>query len=116
MSDLHGNSVTLSPGSRHAPDLPVPSVHAVSYRFENGVPFYGELEMDFMPGRTLKSVWLELDAGMKDRVCQNIWDLVATIRAKIPRPADLAPGLHRTVDGCPSRDPLLGDNNDIALT
>jgi hypothetical protein len=68
--------------------------------------------MEFMPGRTLKSVWAELDETTKDRVCQDIWDLVATIRARIPRPDDLAPGLYRTVDGCPSRDSLLGDNNN----
>jgi hypothetical protein len=98
----------------HASNIPVSSIHATSYRFENGVPFYGELEMEFTPGRTLKSVWAELDETTKDRVCQDIWDLVATIRARIPRPDDLALGLYRTIDGCLSRDPLLGDNNDPA--
>ena len=65
-----------------------------------------------MPGRTLKSVRTELEKTTKDRVCQDIWDLVATIRTSIPRLDNLAPGLYRTVDGCLSRDPLLGDNND----
>lgn len=98
---------------KHAAHIPVPSIYGTRYRFENGVPYYGELEMDFMPGRTLKSVWAELDEKTKGRVCQDIWDLVATIRASIPRPTDLAPGKYRTVDGSPSRDPLLGDNNDV---
>jgi hypothetical protein len=101
---------------KHLPDLPVPSIHAFSYRFQAGVPYYGELEMDFMPGRTLKSVWAELDEGVKDRVCQDIWDVMAKIRASVPRPADLAPGIYRTVDGSPSRDPLLGDNTDVTPT
>lgn len=86
----------------------------VMYRFQDGVTFYGELEMDSMPGRTLKLVWAELDERTKDRVCHDIWDLVAKLRTSIPRPDDLAPGLYRTVDGTPSRDPLLGDNNDVA--
>ncbi len=99
---------------KHAPHIPVPSIHGFGYRFENGIPYSGHLEMDFMSGRTLKSVWAELDEGTKDRVCQDIWDLVASIRASIPRPVDLAPGRYRTVDGSPSRDPLLGDNTDVA--
>ncbi|KAH6623098.1 phosphotransferase family protein [Chaetomium tenue] len=90
---------------QHIPDLPVPSVHAWEFRYQDGVAFWGELEMDFMPGRTLKSVWAELDETTKDRVCQDIWDLVAKIRASVPRPADLAPGLYRTLDGSPSHDP-----------
>ncbi|KAL2753374.1 hypothetical protein ACRALDRAFT_1065313 [Sodiomyces alcalophilus JCM 7366] len=96
----------------HAPNVPVPLVHGSLYKFNDGVPFYGELSMEFMPGRTLKSMWAELDKTSKDRICQEIWDLVAQIRT-IPRPDDLGPGLYRTVDGSPSRDPLLGDNNDI---
>jgi hypothetical protein len=99
---------------KYIPELPVPSIHSIMYKFEHGIPFYGELEMDFMPGRTLKSMWAELDERTKGRVCQDIWDLVALIRARVPRPDDLAPGLYRTVDGSPSRDPLLGDNNDVA--
>jgi thiamine kinase-like enzyme len=101
---------------KHLPDLPVPSIHATRYRFDAGVPFYGELEMDFMPGRTLISVWSELDERTKDRVCHDIWNLMSTIRASVPRPADLPPGRYRTVDGSSSRDPLLGDNMDIAPT
>ena len=99
---------------QHVPHLPIPSIYRVSYRFENGIPYYGELEMEFMPGRTLKSVWAEMDEVAKQRVCQDIWDLIATIRSRVPRPTDLAAGRYRTVDGSPSRDPLLGDNNDIA--
>jgi hypothetical protein len=65
--------------------------------------------MDFMPGRTLKSAWAELDEACKKRVCQNIWDLGAQIRA-IPRPDDLGHSLYHTADGSPSHDPLVGSD------
>ncbi|KAM4067616.1 phosphotransferase enzyme family protein [Hirsutella rhossiliensis] len=96
----------------HTPDVPIPRVHGSLYRYNDGAPYYGELFMDFVPGRTLKSTWAELDEACKDRICQDIWDLVARIRS-IPPPDDLGPGLYRTVDGSPSRDPLLGSGSDI---
>ena len=99
---------------KHVPNVSVPGIRGTLYKFKGGVPFYGELEMDFMPGRTLASAWAELDQVARRRVCDEIWDLVATIRTSIPRPDDLKPGLYRaTLDGSPCRDPLLGDNNDI---
>ena len=91
---------------KHAPSVPVPAVRGSLYKFDKGVPFYGELSMDFIPGRTLKSAWLGIDEASKRRVCQDIWDLVYQIRS-IPPPDDLRPGFYRTVDGSPSRDPLL---------
>ena len=97
----------------HLPHIPVPRVHASAFRFENGLPIGGELEMDFMPGRTLRDVWTGLDDQTKDRVCYDIWHLVDQIRA-VKRPDDLRPGLYRTIDGSPSFDPLLGDRNDLA--
>lgn len=96
----------------YTPDVPVPRVHGSLYRYNDSAPCYGELSMNFVPGRTLKSAWAELDEAGKDRICQDIWDLVARIRT-IPRPDDLGPGLYRTVDGSPSRDPLLGSGSDI---
>ncbi|KND87134.1 hypothetical protein TOPH_08214 [Tolypocladium ophioglossoides CBS 100239] len=97
----------------HTPQVPTPRVHGWRYKYQDDAPYYGELYMDFMPGRTLKSVWAELNEACKDRVCQDIWDLVAQIRT-IPRPHDLGPGLYRTVDGSPSRDPLLGSSDDVS--
>ncbi|PNY23793.1 Uncharacterized protein TCAP_06265 [Tolypocladium capitatum] len=97
---------------KHAPDVPTPNIHGLHYKYKDGVPYYGELSMDFIPGRTLKSTWAELDEASKDRVCQDIWDLVARIRT-IPRPDDLCPGLYRTADGSPSRDPLLCCGSDV---
>ncbi|KAG8407179.1 hypothetical protein J3458_020672 [Metarhizium acridum] len=38
----------------HAPEVPIPNIHGSLYRYKGGVPFYGELSMDFVPGRTLK--------------------------------------------------------------
>ena len=94
----------------HLPNVPVPQVYGSLYKFEDGVAYYGELEMEFMPGRTLKSVWAELDEDTKDRICYDIWDLVTKIRA-MPRPHDLAPGLYRTIDGSPFRDPLIASGD-----
>ena len=97
----------------HAPDVPVPSIHGVRFKYANGIPVYGELEMDYMPGKTLKSVWADLDEASKNRICQEIWDIVARIRT-VPRPSDLGLGRYCTADGSPSHDPFLGDENDIA--
>lgn len=90
-----------------APQIPISTVHGSSFEYRDGVPVHGELEMDFIPGRTLKAVWAKLDDARKDQVCKEIWDLVTQIRA-ISHPKDLGANLHRTVDGSPSQDPLLG--------
>ncbi len=72
-------------------------MHGYGYELEDGVACYGKLEMDYMPGRPLKSMaWAELDETTKDRGCKDIWDLVATIRTSIPRADDLAPGQGNT--------------------
>lgn len=98
----------------HTPDIPIPRIRASEFRFEkNGIPWYGALQMEYIPGKTLEAAWAEHGKATQHRVCQDIWDLIARIRT-IPRPDDLAPGLYRTADGSPSRDPLLGCNNDIA--
>ena len=97
----------------HAPQIPVPLIHGHEFRFSEGVPYYGELSMEYMPGKKLKETWAGLDEVTKDRICQDIWNLIAQIRT-IPRPDDLDPTLYRTVDGSPSLDPLLGDHNDVA--
>ncbi|EGX87893.1 protein kinase domain protein [Cordyceps militaris CM01] len=99
---------------KHAPSIPVPSIEGYDFRYRDGDAYYGELLMDYIPGETLMTAWAKLDDQGKGRICQNIWDIVATMRSSVPRPEDLAPGLYRTVDGHPSYDPLLGDNNDVA--
>ncbi|KAM3425799.1 hypothetical protein NHJ13734_009924 [Beauveria thailandica] len=97
----------------YAPSIPVPFVQGYDFRYRDGVAYYGELLMDYIPGETLMATWAKLDDQGKGRICQDIWDIVATIRSSVPRPKDLAPGLYRTVGGHSSYDPLLGDNNDV---
>lgn len=100
---------------KHAPSIPIPFIHGSQYRYDDGIPYYGELTLEFMPGRTLKSRWTELDEPTKARICQDIWDLIAIIRT-VPPPEDLEPGHYRTADGSPSRDPLLGSSNDAVAS
>lgn len=96
---------------KHALSVPIPSIHGFSFKYEHEIPYYGELYLEYIPGQTLKSTWAGLDNESKNRVCQEIWDIVTIIRA-IPRPSDLQPGCYRTVDGSPSHDPLLGSSKD----
>ena len=49
----------------HALTVPIPDIYGWYYRFKDEVPAYGELAMEFMPGRTLKSAWAELDVASK---------------------------------------------------
>ncbi|PMB65568.1 hypothetical protein BM221_008929 [Beauveria bassiana] len=97
----------------YAPSIPVPFIEGYDFRYRGGVAYYGELLMDYIPGETLMAAWAKLDDQGKGHICQDIWDIVATIRSSVPRPKDLAPGLYRIVDGHPSYDSLLGDNNDV---
>ncbi|OAA65874.1 protein kinase domain protein [Niveomyces insectorum RCEF 264] len=106
---------------KHAPSIPIPELQRSSYsRSKEGRVVYGELFMSYIPGKTLNVAWAGFDDAIKTRICQEIWDMVATIRT-IPRPAYLAgpsgdgdqPCQYCTADGSPSRDPLLGDNNDV---
>lgn len=104
---------------KHAPSIPTPKLkHAVYKYTSDGDAFYGELFMSYIPGKTLESAWAGFDDTTKGRICQDIWDMVSTIR-KIPRPAHLAGDngenahLYCTANGSPSRNPLLGDDNDV---
>ncbi|OAA66946.1 Phosphotransferase family protein [Niveomyces insectorum RCEF 264] len=105
---------------KHAPSIPIPQLKHAIYKYDasDGEAFYGELFMSYVPGKTLKAAWAGFDDATKGRICQDIWDMVATIRT-IPRPAHLAGDnnqnahLYCTADGSPSRNPLLGDNNDV---
>lgn len=97
---------------KHLPTIPIPAIYGHRYRYKDGVPYAGELAMEFIPGRDLKSAWAGLDDSCKDRVCQDTWALAAQIRT-IPRPMDLSPVHYRTIDGSPSRDPLIASSNDV---
>ena len=69
--------------------------------------------MTYIEGRTLASVWPSLSKAAKERVCGDIWDLIAKIR-QIPRPETLNPSAYySTTDGSPIHHPMLGNYNDI---
>lgn len=40
----------------HAPSIPVPMLHGSHFRFNKGKSVFGEITMDFVPGKTLRSV------------------------------------------------------------
>ncbi|KAL3955109.1 hypothetical protein ACCO45_010672 [Purpureocillium lilacinum] len=58
-------------------------------------------------------VWTELNHKHKNRICHEIWDLVAQIRT-VPRPPSPPEDIYATADACPSRDPPLGGNADLS--
>lgn len=68
--------------------------------------------MTLILGATLCTLWDSLPDSAKERMCHDIWNLVATIRT-IPRPAELQPFYCYNADGSPIWDPLLGNNKDL---
>ncbi|KAH8910486.1 hypothetical protein BR93DRAFT_923192 [Coniochaeta sp. PMI_546] len=99
--------------NEYAPDVPIPKIYMTSYRKGNGPIGYGELYMSPLPGVTLHSVWAGFDDATKLRICQDVWSLIAQIRA-VPRPEHLCTGMYSTADGSPCLDPLVGSYSDIA--
>ncbi len=96
----------------HAPSIPVPMLHGSHFRFNKGKSVFGEITMDFVPGKTLRSVWGELGHDDdKYRICRDLWNIIDQIRT-IPCPEGLAESHYRTADGSPSRDYLLGTGTD----
>jgi hypothetical protein len=91
----------------HAPSVPIPQFYHSWYGTDKHGNHIGQLYMSFVPGQCLKSVWGSLDKAAKERVCHDIWKLIAKIRT-IPRPAPLKTHFCCTADGSPSFDPLLG--------
>lgn len=68
--------------------------------------------MSFIPGFTLETIWDRLDEGNKERVCLEIWAMVAQWQ-QIPRPAHLNYIYQCLADGSPATtDPLLQDLED----
>ncbi|QPG97574.1 hypothetical protein C2857_006554 [Epichloe festucae Fl1] len=94
----------------HAPSVPLPTTFASWFGFSRDVAI-GKLFMSFVPGERLDFYWDSFTDSDKERICHDIWGLVAKIRT-IPRPADLQDKFCCAADGSPSLDPLLGAGND----
>ena len=63
--------------------------------------------MSFVPGFTLESIWDELDECNKERICFEIWTMIAQWQ-QIPRPPNLVNLYQCLADGSPATtDPLL---------
>jgi hypothetical protein len=66
----------------------------------------GYLWMTFLPGRRLDTVWGNFKNETKQRLCQDIWDIVAKIR-KIHYPSEYQQFVQCTADGSATHDPLI---------
>lgn len=89
--------------------VPVP---IIIFSFSNNEPGNGNIGMSFIPGSTLESVWDGLDECNKERICREIWTMIAQWR-QIPRAPDLAHLYQCLADGSPATtDPLLQDLED----
>ena len=53
--------------------VPVPGIILSSYE-----PGKGTIEMTCIPGCTLASIWDELDELNKERICREIWAMIAS--------------------------------------
>ena len=87
--------------------VPVPKIILSHFAPEEG--FIG---MSLVPGSTLDSKWDGLDECNKERICREIWAMIAQWR-QIPRPPHLAHLYQCLADGSPATtDPLLQDLQD----
>ena len=87
--------------------VPVPEVIISSYD-----PGKGTIGMSLIPGFTIESIWDGLDECNKERICLEIWRMIAEWR-QIPRPPHLAHLYQCLADGSPATtDPLLQDFED----
>jgi Phosphotransferase enzyme family len=86
-------------------DIPLPDFIHQEFDHQRGI---GYLWMEFIPGSRLDSLWKNLDDALKQRVCQDTWDIITKIR-KIPRPPKYQRLFQCTADGSTSKDPLLED-------
>ena len=84
-------------------DVPVPEVF-----FSSFAEVEGRIIMDLVPGKTLPDVWNELDGTTKERIFQDLWDMIKKFR-QIPKPNDLQYSSQCLADGSPAIDPLLRD-------
>lgn len=84
--------------------VPVPKIILSTY-----APEQGNIGMSLIPGSTLQSIWDRLDECNKERVCLEIWTMIAQWRP-IPRPPHQAHLYQCLADGSPATtDPLLQD-------
>jgi hypothetical protein len=88
--------------SQHT-DVPVPEIYASNY-----VPNEGRIALSYVPGTTLDKVWDPLDDQTKERLCHELWDMVAELR-QIPKPTELQSLFLCRADGTHSPDPLVCD-------
>lgn len=68
----------------------------------------GYLWTTFTPGFTLEAGWEKLKNDAKQRLCEDIWDMIARIR-KIQRPSEYQQFFQCTADKSPTHDPLIKD-------
>lgn len=88
-------------------NVPVPIVILSNY-----APGKGTIGMSFIPGFILESIWDGLDEDKKERICLEIWKMIAKWQ-QIPRPLHLNHLYQCLADGSPATtDPLLQDLED----
>ncbi|KAK2613195.1 hypothetical protein N8I77_000122 [Diaporthe amygdali] len=82
----------------HAPSVPVPEMYHSNFKCAG----LGRIFMEEIPGDTLEKVWPSLAPSQKEQACQDIWDIIMTLR-QIPRPENIPPEkcFYTTVDGSP---------------
>ncbi|KAI9755127.1 MAG: hypothetical protein M4579_004393 [Chaenotheca gracillima] len=87
-------------------DVPLPEVSSDDSAYFETI---GILAMSYVPGSQLDTVWDGLDENTKERICVDIWNIVAKIRT-IPKPPELSHLFQCAADGTPTTfDPLLND-------
>ena len=104
----YGEEVAMRLVKQHT-SVPVPEI---IFSFSNREPGKGSIGMSFVPGFTLESIWDGLDESNKERICLEIWTMIAQWR-KLPCPPHLAHLYQCLADGSPATtDPLLQDLKD----
>lgn len=102
----YGEEVAMTLVKQHT-SVPVPIIILASYG-----PERGSIGMSLVPGVTLESMWDGLDECDKERVCLEIWTMIAQWQ-QISRPPDMAHLYQCLADGSPATtDPLLQDLED----
>ena len=105
----YGEEVAMRLVKQHT-SVPVPKILWPFSR--NYEPGKGHIGMTFVRGFTLESKWDGLDESNKERICLEIWTMIAQWR-RIPCPPHLAHLYQCLADGSPATtDPLLKDDED----
>jgi hypothetical protein len=84
-------------------DIPIPDIIFSAYNSDGGT-----LGMTMIPGSPLLLSWNGLDEHTKERVCREIWDIIAKLR-QTPQPAELGHLFQCSADGSATHDPLIQD-------